>query len=116
MAEDDLCDLVAHGHDRVERRHGILKDHGYLVAAKILDLLLGHPENILALVFNAAAEYFPRLGDQAEYAERRGRLSRAGLAHQPERFSRLDRQGNAVDRPNVPLFSLEVDGQVFYIQ
>ena len=43
-----LGDLAADPHDRVERRHGVLEDHGHLGAPDLAQLGEGHGGEIVA--------------------------------------------------------------------
>lgn len=46
MRGEDLRDLLAHGHRRVERRAGVLVDHGDLVAAQALEGALRQAQDV----------------------------------------------------------------------
>ena len=51
-----LHHLLADGHHRVQGGHGVLKDHGHLLAAVFLQLVLAHGQHVLSAEANAAAD------------------------------------------------------------
>ena len=112
VPENDLRHLVPHSHDRVQGGHGVLEDHGDLVAPDVLDLLLLHGENVLSLIDDAAILDLSRLRHQPENAQGGGGFARAGLAHQAQGLAFLHGETDAVDGPHIPLLGREVDGQV----
>ena len=99
LVEDDrLGDLVSDRVDRVQRRHGLLEDHGDVVAADLAQLGLGDLREVLALEQDLAARDPTRgLGDQAHDRVGRDALAAAGLAHDPEGLALGDREVDAVD-------------------
>ena len=99
MQPNGLPNLIPHCVDRVQRGHGVLKDHGDPVAPDAAKLLLAGGEQVLPLEADDAAFDPPRgLRQQPEDAQRRGGLSRAGLPHQTQRFALLDLKADPIDR------------------
>ncbi len=85
---DAFGDLLADGLDWVERGHGVLEDHGHLVAAHRPQLLEGHFEDVLPL-HEYLTGYDParRRGDQVEDRQGGGGLAGPGFPHQAEGLS-----------------------------
>ena len=112
MDADDLGDLFLHGKDRVERGHGVLKDHGYLAAANLADIMIAHLQNVLPFKEDAPTLNLCRRGrQQVQNTQRRSRLPGARLAHQPQRLPDADGQvyvGHRVDD--------SIHGNVFHCQ
>ena len=77
----------------VERRFRVLKDHLH-VAPERPQLVLAHPRDVDAAEPHAARG---RLVEAEDGAGKR-RLAAPALAHQPERLTPLDCEGDAVDR------------------
>ena len=99
MVEDDLGQLFAHCHDRVQRRHGVLRDHGDPVAAHFLIFPLGVVDDVFPLeddlsVFDDAG----RVGDQLHDGQRRRGFSGAGLSHQAKALALCQGEGDPVHR------------------
>ena len=98
---DRLDDLVADREDRVERRHRLLEDHRDLVAADRAHLALGELQRGRGRRSTIAAADDPPGGcDQPHDRERGHALAAAGLADDPERAARLDREVDPVDGPD----------------
>ncbi len=98
---DDLRDLVAHAQNGVERGHGVLKDHGYLVAADLPQFRVLHLQDVPTIEQDLAGFHNRRRRwQQAQDGKRRGGFSGAGLAHQAKRFALFNGQIDPVDRLN----------------
>jgi hypothetical protein len=88
---DGLADLVPDGEDGVEARHGVLEDHGDVVAPDLLHPLLGGLEQVLALEEDLTLRILDRRsGVETHDAESRHALAAAGLAHDPQCLPRLE--------------------------
>ena len=99
MQGHHLGDLVAHGHQRVQSGHGVLEDHGDLLAADAAHLLFRQLQQILSIQDDLAVQDLRgRVGQDAQDGFGDGGLARAGLAHQAQAPAPLDFQGNAVHR------------------
>src|SRR5262249_40735969 len=82
---DRLTDLIAHGKYRVQRGHGLLKDHGNLVAANFTHLLVAQLEEIVPAIANLAADDLSRWRrDQPHDRKRCDTLATTGLANESE--------------------------------
>src|SRR5215510_5725818 len=82
---DRLADLIAHGKYRIQRGHGLLKDHGNLVAANFTHLLVAQFEKIMPAIANLAADDLSRRRrDQPHNRKRRDTLATTGLADESE--------------------------------
>jgi len=103
VEHDRLGDLIAHGVDRVERGHRLLKDHGDVVATNAAHLGLGKLEQVLGLaVLTAEPDLAPRNharrhGDEAHHGQGRDRLTGTRFPHYRERFPLVDVIGNPVN-------------------
>ena len=96
VSAEGLGDLVADAHNRVQRGHGLLEDHGACAAAEAADA--GFGEGV-----KPPAGKGDGSGDagggrkQAQEGERGGRLAGAGLAYEAEGFSLRNGKGEIVD-------------------
>ncbi len=114
MQGDDLRDLAIHREHRIERRHGILEDHGYLAAADLLHLFVRLFQKILAVIEDLPAQHLAgRIGDKPQNAQRRGGLARAGLAHKAEGIALFQREVDAVHRADLAVVGKVMYGQIF---
>lgn len=102
MREDGFGDLAADAHDRVERGHGLLEDHGDGAAAVGAHLVFAEGEQVFGVRVGLAGE-LEAAGDggrgrkQAEDGERGGGLAGAGLADEADGFAGGNVEGDAVD-------------------
>ncbi len=95
---DDLVGLAADGHQRVERHHRLLEDHGDAAAAHAADGVGRQRQQILPLVDHAAAgDAHMRLGQQAQDRLGHHRLAGAGFADDAQDLLAHDLQRDAVD-------------------
>ncbi len=109
MQAQALADLFTDLVDRVERSHRVLEDHGDIVAADVAHLVLGHVEERLAAIENAAAmDLARRHGDEAHDGHSRHGLTRTGLADDTERLAAIERVAHAVDRVHHAVLGMEV--------
>ena len=117
MQQEDFRDLLADGHDRIERSHRLLEDHRDVLAAYPLHLLLGEAEEIDAVELDAAAgDAAGRIGHQPHERERGDGLAAAGFTDNGESFPGLDGKAHCVDRLEDSLSGVEdcaqaVDGE-----
>ena len=116
MAQYDLRDLVAHGHNRVQCRHGVLEYHRYFVAPQVLHRLVVHLQNVLSLVGDGAGQYLAGLRHKAQDSERRRGLTRARLSDEAERLARLHGEGYTVHGLHVAVLGFEVYCKVFDVE
>ena len=101
VVADDLEDLVADGHDRVQRRHGILKDHRDLTAAHLTHFLFGQLQKIVSFVDDLTGNNFSgRVRDQAHDTARQCCFACAGLADQTQSLAAPNLQICVVQRTN----------------
>ena len=96
VGADGLHDLVAHAVHRVERGHGLLEDHGDLLAPDFLQLPLAHFGDVRPLVADFAAGDPAGLLQQAQDGAEGLALAAARLAHQAEGLPMEDLEGDAV--------------------
>ena len=82
-----LADLITDGKNRIQRGHGLLKNHGDLVAADFAHLLVAQLEQIMAAIENLPADDLSRRRrNQTHNGERRHALATTGLADESEGF------------------------------
>ena len=82
MDAQHLGHLIADIHQRVQRRHRLLKDHADAVAANPAQLILGQIQQVL-FVQQHLSPRLRAMRQQAHDRQRRHRLARAALADQP---------------------------------
>ena len=98
MQPDHLADLVADRQHRVQRRHGVLEDHGYFLAADLSHLLFAQILNVFSVQPDfSAGDDAGRIRNQTNDGKCRGRFSCAGFADQTQRLATVQRQADAVD-------------------
>ena len=102
MGQHGLGNLLAHSHDRIERRHRLLKNHGDPGAAETADIIGGKLQKV-CYVFIAVLEVdlasHGRAGrKQTHDSQRSDGFSGAGFAHQTKHFTRGDREAEVSDR------------------
>ena len=114
---DALRNLVPHGEDGVQGGHGVLEDHGDLLAPDLLQLPDLHGEDVLPVQLQLPTLHHPGgMGDQLQNGQGGGGLSGAGLAHQTHRPALPDLQVQPVDRPDHAVLGLKTDLQFLDIQ
>src|SRR5262245_15457865 len=96
---DDLVGLPADGHQRVERHHRLLEDHGNAPAADGTDPARRQRQQILAFIDDAAAGHaHVGLGQQAQDGFGHHRLARTGLTDDAKDFPTQHLERDAIDR------------------
>ena len=114
---DAFADLIADSHDRVQRGHRVLENHGHFVAAHFLQLFRLHCQDVLPVQPDLAAFDFPRrVWYQVENRARRSRFTRAGLSDEAQRAASADAEADAVDGMYVGVLRLVADDQIPNIQ
>ncbi|GAA3151743.1 hypothetical protein GCM10020001_089120 [Nonomuraea salmonea] len=96
----DLGDLGADPHERVERGHRLLEDHGQLAPAQPLEPALRHAHQVV-LAEPRRARGGDALGQQAHERQRGQRLARPRLADQPDPLARRDAERHVADELDV---------------
>ena len=117
----NLVELVANAEHRVQRRHGLLEDHGNEVAAQMLHHTVRRLRDVVGLVAQIQADLtlhdltlrtLQKLHDgQAGHG-----LAAAGLAHDAHRLTHGDVEGNAVHGVHCAHVGKEVGVQVVDFQ
>ena len=101
MGEHGFGDLMTDAHDRVERGHGLLKDHRHGTAAMCAHFVLSEGEEVFGVVgrvaeLEAAGEV--RGGrKKTEQGQRGCRFSGAGFADEANGLTGRDVEGDAVN-------------------
>src|SRR5262245_352783 len=91
-------DLAPHRQDRIERGHGLLKDHPERSASPQPHRMLGQREQIDPVEEHLPPDDLPGRRDEAEEAERGHALAAARLPDQAEHLTTLEPERHAVDR------------------
>ena len=112
-----LAQLATDGVDRVQRGHGVLEDHGDVVAADLLHLSFGHLEQRLAAVADVAALDASRGHvDETHDGERGHGLAASGLADHAEGLSTVEGVAHAVDGLDHAVLRVEVHLEVVHLK
>ena len=111
---DGLHDLLAHAVHRVERRHGLLEDHGHVVAAQLAVLAFGQRHQVLALELHRAAGHVPRLGQKAHDREAGHGLAGARLAHDGQDLAGVHVEAHVLDGLDDALLDGKLRGEVLH--
>ena len=94
----NLVDLAANRHHRIERRHRLLEDHRHLRRAELPQAAVGRGENLFADQLDAAAGRNQRaLRQQTHRGQRGHRLARAAFADEAQRLALVHLDRDAVD-------------------
>ena len=113
VQEDRLADLVADGHDRVERAHRLLEDHGDVAAADIRHARARQAQKVDALEHDAPAhDAAGRLGDKPQDRQRRDRLCRNRIRRRCRRPPGCDLEADAVDGADGAALRAELDRKI----
>jgi len=92
-----FVDLLAAGHDGIERRHRLLEDHRHARAAQLAQPVLAGRQDVLALQENLARGRLQCLGEQAHHREGDHRLARTGFAHETDDLAGIDGEAHLFD-------------------
>ena len=104
-----LHQLIADRLHRVERRHGLLKDHGDTVATHLVHLLRRQIEQLLPLKADGARHHLTVGPWQQPHDGQRGdALAAAGLADYPQGLARGDLEADPVEHLDLAV----VDGEL----
>ena len=114
--EDRLGDLVTDALGRVKRGHGVLEDHGDVVATNLLHLLVRELREVLAHEVDAAARDVPPGRQKLQDRQSRHRLAATRLADDAERLACFDVQTHAAYGRDGGMTHINFDGQVLDIQ
>src|SRR6476659_8203150 len=116
VRSNDIDHLIADREDRVERIHRALEDHRDLLPAEILELRIGHREDVLVPKMDVAAGDDRGWAEQAKQGERDGRLAATGFPSQAEDFSGRNVEADAIDCPHRSLHRLVLDAEVVNLE
>ena len=97
MRGQQLVHLVTTAHDRVERRHGLLKNHAHGLASEFTQSGLRRFEKCFTLQQNFAAIGFQFFGQQPHDGGCHDRLSRPRLAHHTQSFASLNAETDVLN-------------------
>src|SRR6185295_9846275 len=98
MRREDLVDLLAATHHRIERRHRFLEDHRHPGAAELAQPRFTGGKQIFSVEQHASAAR-PELGwEQSHHRLRDHRFSRARFADQADNLAGCDVEAHPIDR------------------
>ena len=109
---DGVADLLADPLHGVQGGHRVLEDHADPLAADRPHLALRQPEDVGAVEEDLPAGDASVGGQQPHQGEHRDGLARAGLADDPERLARLERERQVTDGVHRPVEGVELDAEV----
>ena len=109
---EHVDELVADPHDRVEHVHRALEDERDVPPADAPQLLLAHPDEVLAAEQDLAAGDLGRWLEDLQHGVREGALAAARFAGEPEDLAGRDRERDAVDGAHAPIAEHVLDGEV----
>ena len=101
MGEDGFGDLVSDAHDRVERGHGLLKDHGEAGASQLAHGIVRKLGEIARRSVFREQDFAANAGlrrQQAHDSQRGDRFPGAGFANQAKNFARSDGEAQIANR------------------
>ena len=112
VGADGFHDLVPNAVHRVERRHGLLEDHGHVVAAQLPVVLFGKPHQVLAFELHLARGHVPRLAQKAHDGQAGHRLARTRFAHDGQDLARIHVEAHVFDGMDDAALDGEVGAEV----
>ena len=98
MLLEHLHDLVAHSIHRVEGGHGVLKDHGNLLAAHPAHPALSVGEDVLVLEKNLSVHHPAGVLKQAHDGQAGDALAAAALSHDAQHLALVHIKADAAHR------------------
>ena len=117
MEHQRLIDLLAHGLGGVQGRHGVLEDHGDLLAPDRGPVVFAQLQQVLALIDDLAlCDPAGAVRQQAENGQGCCGLSGAGLTHQTQGLAGFQTQIHTVDRIDILQVRVVHDMEVFDFQ
>ena len=116
MQLQTLGNLLTHGHNRVQGGHGVLENHGHIVAAHSLQLGIAHLEHVLALQGNRATlDNSRRIRNQIHNGQSRGGFTGTGLAYQAQSTLLANGDIDAVDSVYIGILCFVMDHKILNI-
>ena len=116
VLDERLGNLIAAGEHRVERRHGLLENHGDLVAANLAHLLARELEEVFPLEQHLSRDLRRRDVQKPHNGERGHALAAAGFSHDAHTFALTHREAHVVDRTEHAVIGMESDGQAVDVE
>ena len=93
-----FTNLIAHGEHRVERGHGLLKNHRDAVAAHLAHAFFAGLDQVFALKQHLAAADAPRrAGNEPQQGQRGHAFAATRLAHHAQGFAAVNAQVDAIE-------------------
>src|SRR5262245_46637372 len=100
MSEQCFSDLRTDIENRIQRVHGLLKDHADARAPNLSELSFVKLSQVAALKENPAALHATGRGNQLQDRHRCHTFSAATLPDKPYRAAARQRKGNSIDHSN----------------
>ena len=108
--------LLAYGHNRVQRSHRVLENHCHVVTAHFLQLTLAHFEYVFAFELNRTAfDNSRRIRNKVHDRQCGSSFARTGFAYQAQSTFFADSDVNAVDSMYIAVFCFVMDHKVLNI-
>ena len=117
VLNDNLRQLLADCHNRIQGGHRVLKDHGNSVAAHFLIFFVGVINQVSPLEKNLSIQDNPGgIWDQLHHRQRHSGFAGAGFANKAQHFTLFYLEIHSVDRLYVIRVGHIMDVQVFDFQ
>src|SRR6476660_7138929 len=107
MQSQCFRNLLAHGKNRIQRSHRVLKDHRYVVAAGRAHLGVRELQQILSIEKYLARDNLSGWRYQSHDRQRRDRFTTAALTDQSQQLSRIEIKTDPIDRADQSFASLK---------
>ena len=109
---DGLRHLGPDRHHRVQRRHGLLEDHGHVAAPQGPDGASGQAREFAPLQPDRTLAHFQRGGQEPHDRESRQRLAGTGFAREAQGFPGRERQTDVLQHGPQTFGGPRVDAQI----
>ncbi|RMV93094.1 hypothetical protein ALP01_200415 [Pseudomonas caricapapayae] len=96
MGHENFANLFFNRVQRVQRTHGLLKNHRHAIATQAAQLLVAGVNQVEPVITNRALGADGFGGQQAQNRMRGDRLARAGFTHQRQAFATADVEADAM--------------------
>ena len=116
LQEHCLGKLTTDLNDGVQRGHGILEDHGDLIAADLVELVLGDLQKILTVVDDLAVLHDGVTGQNTQNCFGSDRLTRTGFAYDSQGLALGQVEADTADSLYLTIGGTEGDGQIIYMK
>ena len=116
MGGHRLDELAGDAQDRVQRRHGVLEDHGDFAAADGTDAVFVQRREVLAAEADGAADNTGGIVEQADDRFRADTFARTGLTDDAQGFAGVQVEADAIDRAHRAGVGQEPGAQITHLK